>query len=444
MRIAITIVACLLVLWLWMGPGTAGQAETVDPIFFLAQATGTMSNRQYLPSVSDEPTYTPTPTFTLTTSPAPTLSPTPSISRTPYPPVIATFVAELTGTAGPAVTQTAVQSAIQTSVAATVAAIISPSPTPPSAFELRFTSAVASSDNNSNNLAGYAFDQNVETFWRPNSGVNGQLLDLSFSSPQTVQYVRFVTAMGDSVVTTATVQSGAATPTPPATNYRVRLMNPNESACFDTVQQLDRAVVQVNCPTTGNVNAVRIYVDSTNNQVPAGVREVLAFAPNASSTATQTQVPSSTSTSTTTPTQTATFTTPQAQTATVQAINTQLAGTATTVAISTGFAATQTAAAVMSIANQAATATSFARTSVAGTSTACTSASPSCTPTLSPTITQTPTVTTTLTATRTPTLTPNATQTEAAIQTAIAQTQVASTVAARLTQTATAGGNSPG
>ena len=301
MRIIGTFVICLLVALVWIGPGTNARTEVASANQILAQATGTVLSRLYFPFLVDEPTYTPTVTFTPTLTPIPTNTPTPTNSLTPYPPIIATFVAELTGTANPAATQTAVHSAIQTSVAATVVAITSPTPIPPPALLLRFASAAASSDNNSNNLAGYAFDQNVETFWRPVSGANGQLIDLSFSSPQTVQYVRFITAMGDTVVTTSTVSAGAATPTPPATNFRVRLMNPNESPCFDTVQQFDRAVVQVTCPTTSNVSAVRIYVDSTNSQIPAGLREAVAYGSSALPFGTPTQVSTFGTTFTVTP-----------------------------------------------------------------------------------------------------------------------------------------------
>jgi hypothetical protein len=197
-----------------------------------------------------------------------------------------------------------------------------PTPTAP-ANPLPFGSAQASSEN-PGNPAALAIDGDPNTFWRPVANQGGQYLQANFGSAQTVQTVRFGVAMGEAVATaTATVGPNTPTSTPAGSTFRVSLLRPTVNAqgrtvqqevdrraldndCFTTFQQAEHATVQFNCSQayTG-VTGIRIYLDSIGNPaIPPAIREVSAYPPGATPTATTVPTQAGTSTPTTVPTNT--------------------------------------------------------------------------------------------------------------------------------------------
>ncbi|HEY3080980.1 MAG TPA: discoidin domain-containing protein, partial [Chloroflexota bacterium] len=197
-----------------------------------------------------------------------------------------------------------------------------PVPTAPS-NQLAFSSAQASSENGGN-PALFAIDGDPSTFWRPVANPpSGQYLQLNFSVAQTVQTVRFVTAMGDAIATaTATPNASTPTSTPAGSSFRVSLLRPTaaqsaqqarsaqDNDCYTQFVSADNATIQLSCsqPFTG-VTGVRIILDSIGNPaVPPGIREVFGYAPGQSPTPTATGTATPTGVASPTPTDTATAT----------------------------------------------------------------------------------------------------------------------------------------
>lgn len=250
------------------------------------------------------------PPSTATSTPTPIPTATPSAT---LPPAVGTAVA---ATQTAAAEQTAIVDILTATAAArntaTPTVIASPTgtPSPLAQATIQIGSVQASSENPGNNAA-FAADGNSATFWRPVANQSPAFVQANFSSAQTVQGVRILTAMGDAIATaTATVGPTTPTATPNGANYRVVLLKPSlvgaasarsaqDVDCNFQFAAQDNATIQLLCSETSSVTGVRVYVDSPGNPaLPPGVRELVVYPP---AVATATPTPTVTPTLTTCP-----------------------------------------------------------------------------------------------------------------------------------------------